>query len=141
MTFSTICSTVLDGRRHRDGTHHMLAGVQCLERHPGVIVNRAVDVDIIHSLIRQDFFVCLITIFDPKLIAGFVQFGFVSSANRMHIGFGMALVDRDKFRTKAQPDHRDIEGIIHGLSFSVVDTKGVCEGTSRLLAGRFLEFD
>ena len=43
----------LDRRGHRHGTHHVLAGLEGLDRHPGVIGNRRVDVDEIDLRVGQ----------------------------------------------------------------------------------------
>ena len=44
-------SALVDGRRHRHRAHHVLAGIERLQRHPGMIGNRAVDV---HDSRRRD---------------------------------------------------------------------------------------
>ncbi len=88
----------------------MFSGIEGLERHPGVIGNRAVDVHVIDIRIGQDRIVVLVATFDPELIGRLVQFLFITSAQGDDLCIGMGLVDRNELGAESETDHRNTYG-------------------------------
>ena len=57
---------------------------------------------------------------DLEPIADLVQFVFVTPANRLHIGMGMALVDWNELRAKTESNHGHVNGPTHLRCFLLV---------------------
>ena len=114
--------TFFDGRRHGNRAHHMLPGVQRLQRHPCMIRNGTVDVYKIYFRITQDIIVVGESFLDPELFARLIQFDFVSAADCRDIRRGMRLVNRYKFGSKTQSDHRSVNHSAHHPPFQFTNS-------------------
>ena len=90
--------------RHRAG--HMLASVECRDGLLGMIGNRAVDVHRIDVRIFQQFFVTAVSLGHAELVATCFEFSLVASADRVHLGIRVLLIDRNKLGTKPQTHNR-----------------------------------
>ena len=108
-------TTLVNRRCHRHRTHDVFASIKCLQGHPRVVVDRAVDVNEVDVFVGQHFVVGRVTLVDPKLIATLLQFRRIASADRRNVGIRMSLVDRNELGPKAEPDHRHIELLCHRL--------------------------
>ncbi len=75
-----------------------LPAFEGFQRHPGVVGDRAVDVDEIDVLVGEHFLVIGVAFVDAELVADLVQLGFVPPADGDHVRIRMALIDRNKLR-------------------------------------------
>ncbi|MEY3457076.1 MAG: hypothetical protein RL215_233 [Planctomycetota bacterium] len=111
----------VDGGGHGDGAHDVFAGVECLEGHPGVIGDGAVDVYEVDGFIVEDIFVAGVAFIDAELVAAFFEFSGIAAADGGDVRIGVGLVDGNEFSAEAQSDHGHIELFAHGIlvSFAV----------------------
>ena len=94
-----------DVRRHRHGAHHVLARLQRLLAHPGVVRNRAVDVDEVDVGVRQHLLVLGVSLGDLEGVGHLIHLGLIAAANGHDLGLRMPLIDRNELRTEAQTDN------------------------------------
>ena len=85
----------------------MLAGLQGLDGHPGVVGDGAIDVDRVDLGIFQEFAVIGVPLGDPVFLADLVQAFLIAPANRRDLGPLVTLVDRDELGSKPQADDCD----------------------------------
>ena len=91
----------------------MFAGLQRGQRLSGMLRDRAVDMHSIDIRIFQHVFKVRISLGDAKLVAAGIQSGFITTANRVHLGIRMMLINRNEFRTKTQSDNRHANLLRH----------------------------
>ncbi len=96
---------LFDGCCHRHGAHHVLAGIECFQRHPSMISDGAVDVHALDFRISQHGVEVGEASVDAKLVTRLVQFCLVASANRHDVSVRVSLIDRNELRPEAQADH------------------------------------
>lgn len=115
----------LDGGGHGDGTHDVLAGLQGLHGHPGVVGDGTVDVDEVDVGVAEDVFVGGIAFGDAELVSRLVEFGFVATAESGDIGERVGLVDGDELRTEAESHHRHIDRFVRHRRSPAVEVERV----------------
>ena len=106
-------AALLDGARHRHGACHVLARLQRVDAHPGVLVDGRVDMHRIHVRIGDQLGEISVARRDAELIAHFVQVRLVPLADGVDVGVGVALVDRDELRAEPHADDGDVEFTRH----------------------------
>ena len=87
----------------------MLAGPQRLHAHPGVVRNRAIDMDEVDIRIGEHLFVERVSLVDAEGIGDFVEPSFVPPAQGREVDVRMLLVDRNEFGAESEADNGGIE--------------------------------
>ncbi len=82
-----------------------------------MVGNGRVDVYGVNAGILEQLVVIGVPVFDPELIATFIQLRFVAPTDGVHLGIGVSLVNGDEFSAKAQPDNGDANLLVrsHGV--------------------------
>ncbi len=106
-------AALVDRGGHRHRAHHVLAGVECLQRHPSVVGDRAVDVDKVDIGVGQHVFVTGVAFGDAESLADLVQFRFVAAAQGNDIRLRVCLVDGEELGAEPEANHRDIYRLLH----------------------------
>jgi hypothetical protein len=94
----------VDGRSHGHGARDVLAGVQGLDGHPGVVGNGGVDVHRVDGRVLEQVTIVGVAGLDPVAIAAFIEAFAVATGDRVDFRAGVFLIDRDEFGPEAQPD-------------------------------------
>jgi hypothetical protein len=94
----------VDRRAHRYRAGDVLPGLQCLERHPGVVGDRRVDMDGVDVRVIEELTIVGKAGLDAITIAALVEFFAVAPADRIDDGTRVLLIDRDKLGTETQAD-------------------------------------
>ena len=99
---------LVQARRHRNGAHDVLAGLEGRDRLRSMIGDRTVDVHEIHIRIGQHLPEIGVARGDAKPIADFIQSALRSLADRRDLGSWMRLIDRNELRTEAKSDEPEL---------------------------------
>ncbi len=99
---------VLDVRGHRHGAGDVLAGLQRGDGLPAVIGNGRVDVDRIDVWIFEQILEFRVAFPHAEVIADLIQLLLGALADRVHVGIGMPLIERDEFRAEAKSHNGDV---------------------------------
>jgi hypothetical protein len=91
----------------------MFASVESFQRHPRVVIDRAVDVNEVNVLVSEDFVVRRVSLIDPELVAALFEFRRITTTDRRNVGIRMSLIDRNELGSKAKSNHRHIELFRH----------------------------
>jgi hypothetical protein len=85
----------------------MLARLQRGNRLRRMIRDRRVDVDGVDVRILQQVLVARVAGGDAEAVAARVELFLVPPADRVHLGIGVTLIDRDELGAEAESDERD----------------------------------
>jgi hypothetical protein len=91
----------VNGSSHGNGAGDVLSGVQGLDRHPGVVGDRGIDVNSVDIRIFEKVTIVGVAGFDSVAIATFINALAATAANRVDFRAGVFLINRDKFGTEA----------------------------------------
>jgi hypothetical protein len=106
----------VDGRRRGHGARHVLAGLERRDRLRGVIRDGRVDMHGVDIRVCQQVFVARIPCRDPELLAAGVELFPVATADAVHLGIRVSLVDGNELGAEAQTHDRHSHFICHQTS-------------------------
>ena len=87
----------------------MFAGFERGDRHPTVVGEGRVDVDEVDLAISEHVLEALVAPFDGKCVPDRIEGGFRPATDRVHVGQGMSLIDRDELRPESKTDNGDVD--------------------------------
>jgi hypothetical protein len=95
----------VDGRAHGHGAGDVLARVQGLDGHPGVVGDRGINVDGVDGGVFEQVTIVGKAGRNAVAIAAFIEAFAVAAGDRVDFRAGVFLIDRDEFGSEAQPDN------------------------------------
>ena len=87
----------------------MFPGFERLDGLLPVIRNRRIDMHRMHVRIRQKILIGGISFFDTILVPHFIQLCAGALADGIHVGTGVALIDRDEFGPEPETDDGNVD--------------------------------
>ena len=104
----------VDGGAHRHGAGDVFAGLEGFDGHPGVVGDRAIDVDGVDVGVFEQVAVVGVAGLDIEAVADFVEAFLVAPADGRDVGAWVVLIDGDEFGSEAEADDGDAGWLVGG---------------------------